>query len=208
MGGHKAGEAASSESIKAFDEYFSHDRVELMRNDALKIREHMESVFFEVNAKILRMGEDNAEYAGMGCALIMVFIHDGLLHTCHAGDVRCYVCNASGIFQLTNDHTEVAELVRAGRMSPEEARRSPLKSVLTEAIGASGPISPEYNSYTLAPKDRILLCSDGLWGMLADREIWTTAMRKKKVGNICRELIARANAAGGKDNITAIVMET
>jgi len=207
MGGHNAGEVASAEAIKALDSYFTSELVELMRNDQTKIKEHMETAFLEVNKNIFAMSKENPDYAGMGCALIMAFIDGNRLHTCHVGDVRCYICNHSGILQLTNDHSEVGELVRAGKMMAEEARRSEYKNILTQAVGASTTISPEYQSYNLTEKDRIILCSDGLWDMLSDEEIQEVIREKRKSPEACKELIACANAAGGIDNITVVVIE-
>jgi protein phosphatase len=208
MGGHNAGEVASSETVKALDAHFSSERVAMLKKEPEKIPEEFECAFKEINRLIHQMGVENPKYSRMGCALIMAFVHDGVLHTCHVGDVRCYVCNASGISQLTHDHTEVAMLVRAGTMTPEEAERSPLKNILTEAIGSPAPITPECNSYILAQGDRVLLCTDGLWGMVDDEEILRIVTKKRKIGEICGDLIARANTAGGKDNITAVVFES
>ncbi|MFZ5993478.1 MAG: Stp1/IreP family PP2C-type Ser/Thr phosphatase [Thermodesulfobacteriota bacterium] len=207
MGGHNAGEVASTEAVKALDSYFTDELVELMRNDKARIKEHMQSAFLEVNKKISIMSKENPDYAGMGCALITAFVHDNILHTCHVGDVRCYICNQSGISQLTNDHSQVGELVQAGKMTAEEARRSSFKNILTQAIGASTTITPEYHSYTLKDKDRVLLCSDGLWDMLSDEELRGIVSKKQKANGICKELIAQANSAGGKDNITVVVLE-
>lgn len=206
MGGHNAGEIASAEAVKALDEYFTQDLVEQMKKDAAKNKDIMESALLEANKRVLDTAKDNPDYRGMGCALIMAFVHDNILHTCHIGDVRCYICNQSGISQLTNDHTQVGELVQAGKMTAEEARRSSFKNILTQAIGASTTITPEYHSCTLKDKDRVLLCSDGLWDMLSDEEIQAIVLKKQKANGICKELIGQANASGGKDNITVVII--
>jgi protein phosphatase len=98
-------------------------------------------------------------------------------------------------------------MVRAGRMSPEEAERSPLRSILTRAIGGTDEISLDYNSFALAEKDRVLLCSDGLWGMVPDKEIQAITQKNTDLTTICKELVDAANAAGGNDNITAVMFE-
>jgi protein phosphatase len=207
MGGHNAGEVASAKAVKALDSYFASEMVELMRNDQTKIKKQMETAFLEVNENIFAMSKENPDYAGMGCALIMAFIDGNSLHTCHVGDVRCYVCNPSDILQLTNDHSEVGELVRAGKMTADEARRSEYKNIITQAIGGSRTVMPEYQSYVLKERDRVILCSDGLWDMLSDEEIQMVVTEKPNPSETCKELIERANAAGGMDNITVVVIE-
>jgi serine/threonine protein phosphatase PrpC len=207
MGGHNAGEVASAEAIRGLTAYFTPERVEDLKQDPPTIPKHLETAFLEVNQRVFTLGQENSSQAGMGCALVMALVHDGILHTCHVGDVRAYVCNRAGLVQITNDHTEVANLVRLGQMTPEEAHHSPLKSILTQAIGSPVPIDPEYHSYVLETGDRVLVCSDGLWGMVPDQEIWTIVTRGKRIAGICQELIDQANAAGGKDNITAVVFQ-
>jgi PPM family protein phosphatase len=207
MGGHNAGEVASSEAVATADALFSAEMVERMRTEQAPIQPILQSALEEINRRIIQKSSENRAFSGMGCAFIVAFANDNILHTCHVGDVRCYVCRDSGIVQITSDHTQVAELVRAGRMSPEEAERSPLRSILTRAIGGTDDISPEYNSFALADGDRVLLCSDGLWGMVRDEKIHSIVRKKADLGAICQELIDTANAAGGKDNISVIMLE-
>lgn len=207
MGGHNAGDVASVEAIRGLTDYFTPERVEDLKRDSAIIPEHMEAAFGEVNRRIVAMGQENSAQAGMGCACILALVHGGILHTCHVGDVRGYVCNQAGIVQITNDHTEVANLLRLGQLTPEEARRSPLKNILTQAIGSPVPITPEYHAVPLQKGDRVLLCSDGLWGLVPDAEIWAMVIRGESLSGVCRELIDQANAAGGKDNITAVVFQ-
>jgi len=207
MGGHNAGDVASVEAIQGLTDYFTPARVKELEEDPAIIPENLENAFLEVNQRVLTLGKENAGQAGMGCALVMALVLDGTLYTCHVGDVRAYVCNQAGIIQITNDHTEVAHLMRLGQLTPEEAQRSPLKNILTQAIGSPVPITPEYHSYALEKSDRVLLCSDGLWGMVPDEEIWTIMTRGERISGICQELIDQANAAGGKDNITAVVFK-
>lgn len=207
MGGHNAGEVASVEAIRGLTAYFTLERVEDIKQDPPTIPKHLETAFLEVNQRVFTLGQENSGQAGMGCALVMALVHHGTLHTCHVGDVRAYVCHRAGIVQITNDHSEVANLVRLGQLTPEEAHRSPLKNILTQAIGSPVPIAPEYHSHVVEKGDRVLLCSDGLWGMVPDEEIWTIVTREESIPGICQELIDQANAAGGKDNITVVVFQ-
>ena len=207
MGGHNAGEIASAEAVKALDAFFTLDLLERMKTDPGCIEKLMADAFRDTNRRIYEMSGTNPDYKGMGCALIMALNVGGSLHICHVGDVRCYICSQSGICQITNDHTEVAEMVRGGLMTSEEARNSRLKSILTQTVGQPTPVTPECHFYELKDGDRVVLCSDGLWDMLSDSKIHTIVTGKRKIDEICKGLIAEANAAGGKDNITAVVFE-
>jgi len=153
------------------------------------------------------MAEENEAYRGMGCTVVIALIFGDALHLCHVGDARAYVCNATGINLLTTDHSKVMDLVKAGQMTLEEARTSPLKNELSQAIGSSLPIVPEYNLRGLQNGDKVLLCSDGLWDMLSDQEIYEIVRQKKPAKTLCEELASMANDAGGHDNITVIVFE-
>jgi protein phosphatase len=206
MGGHNAGEVASTEAVKVLDEYFTTEIIVRLDTDPSLVSHRMIEAFSLANNHIIEMAE-NPTYEGMGCALIMAFITDDTLHVCHIGDVRCYVANASGIQQLTNDHSEVGKLVREGTMTPEEARHSPLKNYLTQAIGHMSILDPEHSSYQLKKNDRVLLCTDGLWDMLTDLQIQEILSVDTDLENISKNLIADANVAGGFDNVTVVIVE-
>lgn len=205
MGGHNAGEVAAAQAIQALDDYFTQALVEKMRTGEATVQDHMERAFLQANSSIYEMGKGDSSMDGMGCTLIMALITGNTLHTCHVGDVRCYVCSSTGIDQIGSDHSQVWDLVRAGRLSPEEARRHQLKNILTQAVGQRSPIAPEYHSREVHPDERVLLCSDGLWDMLTDEEIHTSVMKYREPKAACLELVERANNAGGRDNITVVV---
>lgn len=205
MGGHNAGEIASAKATESVDKYFTPELLsEIMGNDK-KIRNKMIESLSDAHMKVHEMARDKREYRGMGCTIVVALIDDNTLHLCHVGDARAYLCNDAGISLLTNDHSVVMSIVKAGNMTMEEARTSPIKNELTQAIGGPGTIEPEYNNYNLEDGDKILLCSDGLWDMLADRVIYEIIKQDKPVKTICDELITMANKAGGKDNITAVL---
>jgi len=143
----------------------------------------------------------------MGSTIVVSFIDGNMLHTCHVGDSRVYVINPYSIRQVTNDHSTVAELVRLGEMTREEARHSPRKNEITQALGAPIPVRPECNQHVLHKGDVVLLCSDGLWEMLSDEEIQNIVVERKTVEGACRKLTEQANAAGGNDNITVVLVE-
>jgi len=207
MGGHNAGEVASQNAVKMVAEYFTIERMAKMKEDQQQVKKEMVKAIEEAHQKIRKLSKTVKEYAGMGSTIVLSFIHHQLLHTCHAGDSRVYVINQSGISQITNDHSTVAELVQMGKMTKEEARHSPMKNQITQALGSSFSLEPEYNQHSLNKGDKVLLCSDGLWEMLSDEEIQAIVMEEGSVDETCRKLIDQANQAGGNDNITVVLVE-
>ena len=207
MGGHNAGEVASLNATEAVNNHFAPEILSDIKGEKDKIQDELNTSVLNANHKILEMADKNSSYQGMGCTLVVALVEAGALHICHVGDARVYVCDAAGINLLTTDHSKVMDLVKAGQMTLEEARTSPLKNELSQAIGSSEPIVPDYNLYSLKDGDKVLLCSDGLWDMLSDEEIYEIVRQKKPAKTLCRELVKMANDAGGHDNITVVVIE-
>ncbi len=205
MGGHNAGDIASLNASQMVDTYFSPQLIAKIQDDAEKIQEAMVNSLLNAHREILRMARGSRNYEGMGCTIVVTFIRGNALYLGHVGDARAYVCNNSGIKLLTEDHSFVMELVKKGKMTMEEARLSPLKNRLNQAIGASINITPEYCLYQLEEGDRVLLCSDGLWDMLTDEQMLQAVMQDLPPKKICENLIDMANHAGGHDNITTVV---
>jgi protein phosphatase len=207
MGGHNAGDVASKNATQITDEYLKIDLLNDIRRDNRKIRETVIKSLLHAHLKILEMADKNSQYQGMGCTMVTALIIGNSLHLCHVGDARAYVCNEKGIVLLTRDHSFVMDLVQKGKLTREEARLSPMKNKLHQAIGASKTINPDYKHYILKNDDKILLCSDGLWDMMSDDQIYTVLKQDRPAKKICDTLIKMANNAGGHDNITAIVVQ-
>jgi len=207
MGGHNAGDIASKNATQIVDEYLKIDLINNIRRDNRKIRETIIKSLLHAHLKILEMADKNSQYQGMGCTMVAALIMGNSLHLCHVGDARAYICNEKGMVPLTRDHSFVMDLVEKGKFTKEEARLSPMKNKLHQAIGASKTINPDYKHYILKNDDKILLCSDGLWEMMSDDQIYTLLKQDKPVKKICDTLIKMANNAGGYDNITAIVVQ-
>ncbi len=207
MGGHNAGDVASKNATQIADEYLKIDLLNNIRHDNRKIREAIIKSILHAHLKILEMADKNSQYQGMGCTIVVALILGNSLHLCHVGDARAYICNEKGILLLTRDHSFVMDLVEKGKFTMEEARLSPMKNKLHQAIGASKTINPDYKHYILKNDDKILLCSDGLWDMMSDDQIYTVLRQDKPPKKLCDSLIKMANSAGGHDNITAVVVQ-
>jgi len=207
MGGHNAGDVASKNAVEMADAYMTKELIEDIRRNSRRTREAVIKSLLHAHLKILEMADKNVGYQGMGCTIVEALIMGNYLHLCHIGDARAYICNEKGITLLTKDHSYVMDLVQKGKLTMEEARLSPMKNKLHQAIGASKTINPDYKHYILKEGDKILLCSDGLWDMMSDDQIYTVLRQDKPAKKLCETLIKMANNAGGHDNITAIIIQ-
>ncbi len=207
MGGHSAGEVASLNATEAVNDYFTSEILAAIKGDRIKINDELNDCLYVANQKVLDLAENDPSYHGMGCTLVVALVERGALHIGHVGDTRAYLCDENGIKLLTTDHSKVMELVKAGQMTLAEARQSPLKNELSQAIGSPLSIIPDYNYHDLKNGDKVLLCSDGLWDMLSDEEIHRVVKQSKPAQSICEELVQKANDAGGYDNITVVLFE-
>ncbi len=205
MGGHNAGEVASLHATKILNQYFSEDLINEIRGNPELISAEMKGAVLYAHQKIMEMAGKEKRYRGMGCTIIVALIDETELHLCHVGDTRAYICKNTDLSLLTTDHSYVQSLVNKGDMTLEEARKSPIRNKITQAIGVPEKIKPEYTHYQLCKDDKLLLCSDGLWDMLPDDTIWKIMKKHKPAQEICKKLIEKAKTAGGKDNITVIV---
>ncbi|KAA6230457.1 Stp1/IreP family PP2C-type Ser/Thr phosphatase (plasmid) [Chlorobium phaeovibrioides] len=203
MGGHNAGEVASQTAVDALQVFFDFNAIQPIPEESKE--EVMINAVHEANRQVFEKGLSAPEYSGMGCTLLVAFIDKSTLHVCHVGDSRLYVIDKKKIIQVSTDHSVVMELVQAGQMTKAEARHSYLKNQLTQALGTSPVVRPEYIQRTLKKGDTVLLCTDGLWDMLSDEEIYTIVRKGAKPEEICSKLISKANEAGGNDNITVVI---
>jgi len=205
MGGHNAGEVASQKTIELLQAIIANEEFDRAEGESIKIETLFACALSNISTKIVKMGKENPELSGMGCTVATAYLYNKTLHTAHVGDARIYVCNKKGMEQLGYDHSYVAEAVKKGEMTREEARLSENKNQITMAIGSPYPIDPEYIAKELNPGDRALLCSDGLWDMMPDAEIHKIVMASDNAKTICENLVNAANKAGGLDNITVVV---
>lgn len=196
MGGHNGGEIASKATIKSMRRHFSNEVITAMHSSSQKIRHAMLDSFEEANSTVMALANKEPTLQGMGCTLVMAFITDTTLHTCHVGDARCYVISGGEICQITTDHTVTEE---SGGVAPN-------RHVVTRVIGYPFPDPPEYNKTTLHKGDRVLLCSDGLWSLVDEHTIHKTITAADSPQKAAQQLIELANLAGGNDNITALVI--
>lgn len=197
MGGAQAGEVASRLAAAAFREY--HDA------DELEPQERVQAIIQEANRRIYERARSDAGASGMGTTVTAALVSAGEVVLGHVGDSRAYRIHGGRLEQLTEDHSLVADLVRSGRLTPEEAGGHPQRSVITRALGTDPEV--DVDTLVLRPDagDLFLLCSDGLPTMVADDEILRTIERAATLEEAARDLVRAANSGGGEDNVTVIL---
>ncbi|MDI7278161.1 MAG: SpoIIE family protein phosphatase, partial [Anaerolineae bacterium] len=142
-----------------------------------------------------------------GATVAAAWLRGGQAHLAHMGDSRIYLYRQGRLSQQTEDHSVVALLLRSGEITPEEARRHPARHQITRHVGMEGEVYADVRTIQLEPGDRLLLCTDGLTGPLDDERVAALLAEHGDPEAACRALVAAANAAGGADNITALVVD-
>ena len=202
MGGHLAGEVASMMAVQIIREYISEHYSAAF--DKFQLKELLCRAFRYANAKIFEYSCDNESVMGMGTTATMCFVDDSNLIFAHVGDSRVYIIDNDGIKQLTRDHSYVQELVKLGMITPEEAKRHPNRNQITRAMGVEPDVRVDSGVFSYSGQT-LLLASDGLFGEIDDEEI--RDIIEDNGAEAINMLAALALERGGRDNITAIIME-
>ena len=195
MGGAQAGEVASELTIQAFREGLPDGAVE----------KGLVATILTANARVHEQATSVPEYHGMGTTCTVAYVADEDLVLAHVGDSRAYLLRDGELTRLTHDHSLVDELIRNGKITEEEALTHPQRSVITRAVGPEATVKVDVERIAARPGDVVLLCSDGLTDMVRDRDLQRILTAVDDLQRAGRNLIAAANAAGGRDNITVIL---
>jgi len=201
MGGHRGGEVASSLAIhELLDRVTRHEPTGTARAHSFALGPHVEAVNGEVYQAAM-----TPDLRGMGTTLTAAALIGGALELAHVGDSRAYLLRDRAIRRLTRDHSWVEEQVAAGLLTRTEAEGHPGRNMLTRALGISQRVEVDGVTLEVQPHDILLLCSDGLHSLVGDDEI-ARVLTLQEPQRACETLIERANARGGSDNITAVVL--
>jgi protein phosphatase len=147
------------------------------------------------------------KYAGMGTTITLAYIFNNNIYIGHVGDSRAYFATGEKIYQITDDHSLVNELIKNGSITPEEAINHPQKNLITRAVGTSSEIQLDFYMLDYKSDDILIICSDGLSNMLSDGDIMKLIKSESDVDKACNKLISVANDNGGRDNITVIAIK-
>jgi protein phosphatase len=170
------------------------------------VLQDFQAAFSQAEARLAEEAAHHPEFRGMGTTLTLAFVSGWKLFVVHAGDSRGYLYHAGQLRQLTTDHNVAAELARQGVIKPADVRHSRFRHVVTNVLG--GPksgVRVEVQRVDLETGDVLLLCTDGLTNMLADERIAAVLKAEADPRAACERLVAEANAAGGRDNITTVI---
>lgn len=205
MGGHAAGEVASKMATEGVTRRITDQSLFQDVHETVSLSEYLGQVLIDVNREVYAASQD-PEYKGMGTTCIVVALQAGELHIAHVGDSRAYRLRSGKLEQLTQDHSWIAEQIRAGNITVEQSKSHPYRNVITKTVGTDSDVVPQTKTVSVESGDKILVCSDGLHSMVDDTEIGSNLLLGDTV-SIVNELIDMANAKGGTDNITVAVAE-
>jgi protein phosphatase len=214
MGGEAHGEIASALAVETVVKHC----MESQSNPALPAygeaqaglsenTKRLASAVHFANRNIFQSAEDHPEQSGMGATITALWVNGGGLSIAHVGDSRAYLLRGGMLQQLTRDHSLVAEQVRRGILSANEAEQSDMQSVLLRALGTHSEVEVDSEEQALFPRDLLLLCSDGLTRMVTEPEIAGTLQAEMDPQKAAERLVALANENGGADNISVIVVK-
>jgi PPM family protein phosphatase len=195
MGGAQAGEVASEMAVESFADGLPPGPPD----------EGLVTVIEQANHRIHERSRAEQQRAGMGTTVTAAYVAEDTVYIAHVGDSRCYVLRDGDLIRLTHDHSLVGELVKRGKLTEEQAESHPQRSVITRALGPEPTVQVDVSPYPAKGGDLFLLCSDGLTAMVHEPKLKPLMLDAKPLDELGRDLIAAANAAGGRDNITVVL---
>jgi serine/threonine protein phosphatase PrpC len=199
VGGQNAGEVASALAVDVLEEWIA----TLERDGGDKLREAAS----DAHRRIYARAQAETQLHGMATTLTAAWIERGTCTIAHVGDSRAYLLRDGELRQLTEDHSWVAQMVRAGRITPEEAWEHPWRNYVVQALGGQPDVAIEMLNVDLAVGDRLVLASDGLTDMLRPQTLLEILTSNEDAETTCRTLVERAKDAGGTDNITVVLVD-
>ena len=212
MGGHQGGEIASAMAVSGIAQDLEDAGSTIEQGDdatqILVINALLDAAITKANKEIFTTSESNDQYKGMGTTVVTALIHNNKLHYAHVGDSRLYRFRNNTLEQLTNDHSLVNELLEQGYYkTQEEAANAGQKNVITRAVGIANEVKVDVGDVDVEEGDLFLLCSDGLSDMISDNEILESIQSSSEHEVLMNDLIERACEAGGRDNISVMLLQ-
>jgi protein phosphatase len=206
IGGQRGGDYASALAVVGIENLLLNTLGWLCRLQGEGVLGELHEALLAADRWVEQAAGGRPELQGMGTTLIVGYVTGSSLYLAHAGDSRCYRWRRGRLERLTRDHTLVETLVSGGLLTPEAAQTHELRNVVTNAVGGgTSGVEPEVHKHTVAAGDMVLLCTDGLTGVMSDEEIAAVMTEDRAPGDICKALVDEANRRGGPDNITVVV---
>jgi protein phosphatase len=203
MGGHNAGEIASNMACQAMLKYYHRPGV-----NENTMWDYLKGIFYQTNENVLMQSLKIVDFNGMGTTLTTLVIRKQKAWIAHVGDTRVYIIRGHDMDQVTQDHTEIQSMLDQGLFSQEEVKQCRARNILSQAIGVDNRLRVFTWAEVIQPEDMFLLCSDGLYDMLSNDQIFSIIQsHPNQLQRACRELIEKAKRAGGADNISLILVK-
>ena len=206
VGGSNAGEIASRTAVTEIANYITRNPIQEATNK-YAIVNYFQKCLDEANRKIFSLSHTYAENSGMATTAVIVYAIDKKAYITNVGDSRAYIYRHGNLLQLTEDHTYVNTLVKAGILSKEQAEVDERKNVITKALGAEPTVEPDFFQVEVQKDDIFIICTDGLYDEVEKGEMIEILNREQSMSDVCTEFINRANKNGGRDNITVICLK-
>lgn len=203
MGGANAGHIASKTTVDLVTESIQSNYKPQMDDNS--IRNLILTAINKANSLVFDMAAKDQALSGMGTTVVVCIVRNGMLHIAHAGDSRAYILGDVANRQITEDHTVVQYLLNHGEITSEQAENHPQKHYITRAVGVEAELDIDYNELSVSEHDIILICTDGLSNHINDFEM-SQIVTRENFEHCADELIEKANASGGTDNITVVVI--
>jgi serine/threonine protein phosphatase PrpC len=214
MGGHAAGEVASRTIATSLIEFIRATQVDPEKTWPFPFdpslshpANRLQVAIRTANRQLADLISSNERLGGTGATVSAVLFDQNQLAISNVGDCRAYLIRGGEVYQITRDHSFVAEQVASGMINAEDAKRHPLRHLVTRAVSGNATINIDTWDVQAQPNDRVLLCSDGVHGLLTDEELGHIALKDATIESICQELVDAAKARGGTDNSTAVIVQ-
>lgn len=205
VGGGNAGEIASRTAVNEIAGYIASNPIEHATNKYAVVN-YLQDCIDKTNEKIFDQALKYEENKGMATTLAIVYAKDGRAYIANVGDSRVYLYRDEELTQLTEDHTYVNTLLKAGIISKEQAEVDERKNVITKALGAEDTVEPDFFQVNIMEGDIFLICTDGLYDEVDSKEMIDVLKENGSMSDVCNKMIEKANNNGGHDNITVICL--
>ena len=205
VGGGNAGEIASRTAVNEIAGYISNNPIEQATNKYAVVN-YLQDCLDKTNEKIFNQALKYEENKGMATTLAIVYAKDGRAYIANIGDSRVYLFRDRDLVQLTEDHTYINTLLKAGIISEEQAKVDERKNVITKALGADHTVEPDFFQVNIMKDDIFLICTDGLYDEVSSAEMIDILDENESMSDVCSKMIEKANNNGGHDNITVICL--
>ena len=203
VGGQNSGQIASRTAVSYMAQYIVDNSVDKIEDDA-HLKRYFLDIFSGANDLVFKKAFSEPSNYGMATTVVLCYVRENMAYVVNVGDSRAYIVSDGHISQITKDHTRVQDLLDIGIIDPEQAENHPDKHKITRAVGGQSVVRPDFFRFEVCPGDTIIMCTDGLYGMVSEEDIARTACRSVTMHGLAADLVDKANASGGEDNVSVV----